>query len=260
MDAKPVKSRQFFLSDYDATLFPLKTNRLIVEKYSSKLMEFIQSECFSDDGGFQSQHRVFAAKKGWFLRPTVKLDPVAEFFIYDFVYRNRFIFKKSPLPKRKVFGYRIREGTPIPVLKSYSSYKKAIAGCRETYKYYAYFDVSAYFNRIYHHDLVAWCESAGATAEDVEAFGRFLRETASGRSVDCLPQGLYPSKMIGSAFLGFLENSNRIRCGESIRLMDDVWLFDDDPQTVVADFLVAQSLLSERGLSVNEQKSTIAER
>jgi hypothetical protein len=52
--------------------------------------------------------------------------------------------------------------------------------------------------------------------------------------------------MIGAAFLNFLENSNRIRCAESIRLMDDMWLFDDDPAILVSDFLTAQSLLSDQ--------------
>jgi hypothetical protein len=253
-------SQQFFLWDYESTLFPLRTNRLMVEKYSTELLEFIQTECLSFDGGFQSQHRVFATKRGWFLRPTVKLDPVAELFLYDFVYRNRSHFRKSPLPTRKVFGYRIVGGTPIPILESYTNYKKAIAKTREAYQCHAYFDVAAYFNRIYHHDLVAWCENAGASSDDVTLFGRFLRETASGRTVDCLPQGIYPAKMIGAAFLGFLENSNRIRSAESVRLMDDMWLFDDDLATVTADFVVVQSLLSDRGLSVNEQKSRIIER
>jgi hypothetical protein len=250
-------SKQFFLWDYDSTLFPLRTNRLLVEKYSKQVLEFIQTECLPADGGFQSQHRVFGTKRGWFLRPTVKLDPVAELFFYDFVYRNRSIFKRSPLENRKVLGYRIREGQPIPILKSYSSYKKIVAKNRETYGSHAYFDVAAYFNRIYHHDLVTWCEDAGADQEDVKVFGKFLRETASGRSIDCLPQGIYPAKMVGAAFLGFLENSNRIKCAESVRLMDDMWLFDNDHETLTADFLVVQSLLSDRGLSLNEQKSAI---
>ncbi len=232
----------------------------MVEKYSTEVLEFIQAECLSANGGFQSQHRVFATKRGWFLRPTVKLDPVAELFLYDFVYRNRSRFRKSPLPTRKVLGYRIVGSVPIPILQSYSNYKKAIAKNRETYQCYAYFDVAAYFNRIYHHDLVAWFEDAGASSDDVALFGKFLREIASGRTVDCLPQGIYPAKMIGAAFLGFLENSNRIRCAESVRLMDDMWLFDNDLATLTADFVMVQSLLSDRGLSVNEQKSRIVER
>jgi hypothetical protein len=66
--------------------------------------------------------------------------------------------------------------------------------------------------------------------------------------------------MIGSAFLNFLENSSRIHCAESVRLMDDFWMFDNNPAILIADFLVAQSLLSDRGLSINEQKSGILEK
>jgi len=42
--------------------------------------------------------------------------------------------------------------------------------------------------------------------------------------------------------------------------MDDFWMFDDDQAILIADFLVAQSLLSDRGLSINEQKSKIVEK
>lgn len=258
--APPVgNSKQFFLWDYEGTLFPLNINRLLVAKYSRKILDFVQEQILTNAGGFQPQHRVFATKRGWFLRPTVKLDPVAEFFFYDFVYRNRTLFRKSPVDTRRNYGFRIVKGEPIPILESYSTFKKAVAKNREIFAHYSYFDVAAYFTRIYHHDLVRWFEDAGADDEDVKTFGKFLRETAAGRSVDCLPQGIYPSKMIGASFLGFLENSSRIRCKQSLRLMDDVWLFDDEQKTLVADFLVAQALLSDRGLCVNEEKSKILE-
>jgi hypothetical protein len=252
-------SQQFFLWDYESTLFPLNANRLLVEKYSSEVLQFVQSERLATEGSFQSQHRVFATKRGWFLRPTVKLDPVAEFFFYDFVYRNRRLFRKSPLHNRNVYGFRIVQGEPISILKSYSQFKKTIAKHRETHPYYGYFDVAAYFNRIYHHDLVRWFEDVGAGEDDIKILGKFLREIVAGRSFDCLPQGIHPSKMIGSSFLSFLENSSRIRSAESVRLMDDMWLFDDEPETLIADFLLIQSLLSDRGLSVNEEKSRILE-
>jgi hypothetical protein len=109
-------SKQFFLWDYESSLFPLHTNRLLVEKYSSEVLDFIQKERLTSDGGFQGQHRVFATKRGWFLRPTVKLDPIAEFFFYDFVYRNRRLFRKSPRDDRKIYGFRIVSGEPIPIL------------------------------------------------------------------------------------------------------------------------------------------------
>jgi hypothetical protein len=67
-------------------------------------------------------------------------------------------------------------GQPIPILQSYSQFKKAIAKYREARRHCVYFDVAAYFNRIYHHELVTWCENVGAAPDDVKLFGRFLRE------------------------------------------------------------------------------------
>lgn len=256
----PIKnSQQFYLWDYDSTLFPLRTNRLLVEKFATELSDFIQNEVLVNDGGFQSQHRVFATKRGWFLRPTVKLDPVAEFFLYDFIYRNRALFRKSPLQHRKTHGFRIVNGEPISLLSSYTAFKKGVAKHRSAHRAYAYFDIAAYFNHVYQHDLVRWFEDAGGSSDEVVVLGRFLRETASGRSIDCLPQGLYPAKMIGSAFLSFLENSTRLRAGVTVRLMDDMWLFDNDPKTLISDFLMVQGLLSDRGLAMNDKKSAILE-
>lgn len=251
-------AQQFYLWDHDSTLFPLSINLFMIERFAKELSDFIQSNVLVNDGGFQSQHRVFATKRAWFLRPTVKLDPVAEFFLYDFVYRNRNLFRRPQLQHRTAYGFRIVNGEPISLLSSYTDFKGGVARHRRHYKAYAYFDVAAYFNRIYHHDLVRWFEDAGGSSDEASLLGRFLRETASGRSIDCLPQGLYPAKMIGSAFLSFLETSTRLRASDTVRLMDDMWLFDDDSNTLVGDFLLVQSLLSERGLAMNDTKSAIS--
>ena len=90
----------------------------------------------------------------------------------------------------------------------------------------------------------------GAGINDVNALGKLLREIKGGDSFDCLPQGLYPAKMIGSSFLSFLEESSRIHAAETLRLMDDVWPFDHDPDLLISDFLTVQSLLSQRGLNI----------
>ena len=134
--------------------------------------------------------------------------PVAEFFLYDLVFRNRACFRRRPDPRREVFGFGLSGGTPLSTIQAYADFKRAIAANRHRYSSCAYFDITAYFNHIYHHDLVRWFEDAGAPKQDVETMGKYLRETASGRSVDCLPQGLYPAKMIGSGFLSFLESQH----------------------------------------------------
>lgn len=100
----------------------------------------------------------------------MKLDPVAEFFFYDFIYRNRRLFRKSPVVTRRAYGFRIVNGEPLTILSSYSEFKKGVAKYRSAYRHYGYFDVAAYFNRIYHHDLVRWFEDAGASEDDTKIF------------------------------------------------------------------------------------------
>lgn len=117
------------------------------------------------------------------------------------------------------------------------------------------FDVAAYFNGVYHHDLQAWFGNIGASDQDVEAFGKFLREINAGRSLDCLPQGIYSAKMIGNDFLRFIEDSCSIRAARIARFMDDTYLFGDDLDSLRADFTEVQRLLGLKGLSVNAAKT-----
>src|SRR4029077_7609836 len=118
-------------------------------------------------------------------------------------------------------------------------------------------DISAYFNSIYHHDLVHWCTGIGANQPDIDAFSQFLREINAGRSIDCLPQGLYPCKMVGNSFLSFIDTSNRLKSFFIARLMDDIHLFDDNEATLLSDFHQIQSLLGDKGLSVNPAKTIL---
>src|SRR5205814_7640669 len=138
---------------------------------------------------FVSQTRVFASKTGLHLRRTVKLDPIAEYFMYDVVYGNRDRFVKSAATNRLSFGYRFDKGFPISPSASYGQFRKAIISARKKYKYSLKFDIAAYFNSLYHHDLVKWAAHSSWSQSDVAALGQFLREANTGRSVDCLPQG-----------------------------------------------------------------------
>ncbi len=73
--------------------------------------------------------------------------------------------------------------------------------------------------------------------------------------MDCLPQGIIPAKIIGSHFLKFVDNSNRLLCDRLLRFMDDFYLFSRSRNNLVSDFLFVQKMLGERGLSVNPAKT-----
>jgi len=257
-----MNAKSFFELDFQSSLFPLKTNLLVIQHHHKALEQYI-AKILSDDpanvgDSFLTQTRVHAAKPRNHLRRTVALDPVASYFLYDLVYRNREAFGKASAPTRQSFGYRFDKDQPVPVHKAYQDFTGQVDLHRIRHGHSISLDVASYFNSIYHHDATNWFASLpGVSGADSNAFGRFFREINAGRSIDFLPQGIYPTKMIGSEFLRFLELSGQVKCKQSLRFMDDIYLFDDDEQTLVHDFLRIQELLGLRALNINPTKTIV---
>ncbi|UDL90200.1 RNA-directed DNA polymerase [Mesorhizobium sp. PAMC28654] len=253
-------ARAFFLNDYGQTLFPLKTNRFLAEFGFDQLRDFGLSAAEAvEKAAFLPQRNVSALKAGWHQRRTVKLDPVAEAFIYDFMFRNRGLIRGAISTERECYGYTFREGAPLSPTFSYRGFKGAKSEYSAKFEHSLSFDISSYFNSIYHHDLPEWAEDRGFSGDDVVLLGRFLREIKSGRSIDCLPQGLYPTKMIGNDFLKFIDNSVRLKSPKLIRFMDDIVIFSDNKSDLLSDFYLIQDLLGQRGLSINSAKTKTSE-
>jgi hypothetical protein len=256
-----VNTREFFELDFMSSLFPLKTNKLMMENAGTELAEYVRralsEQAVDKPYNFLGQERAHAAKPNHHLRRTVVLDPVCTFFIYDLVYRNRRAFDTRREPDRVSFGYRFAGGSPIAIHKAFGDYTKAIETERADFKHALSFDIASYFNAIYHHDLHNWFAGLrGVTLEDATAFGIFMREINSGRSIDFLPHGLYPTKMIGAGFLSFVETSAEIKSACSLRFMDDIHLFDDSRDTLVSDFLKIQDLMGGVALNINAAKTS----
>jgi hypothetical protein len=255
-------SVSYLLSDYARTLFPLSTTRVLAENWGQQTLDYVYQKILNPaetEHSFLAQARCYSSKQGFHLRRTVKLDPVAELFIYDLIYRNRLRFRKDFRNTRRSFGYRFENGEPLSPTKSYAAFKAAVTEGRMRHGHMVKFDIAAYFNSIYHHDLVQWFSDIGGSSDDVEHFGKFLREANGGRSVDCLPQGIHPCKLIGSEFLKFVDNSMRLRSEVLLRFMDDFYLFSDDEEVINMDFVLIQQLLGEKGLSLNPAKTAYEE-
>lgn len=249
-------TQAFFREDWLWTLFPMQTERLVIEHAEGAVRNHVRTAILGPGGEhFLSQETVYAAKPGWHLRRTAKLDPAATWYLYDVVYRCRDLFRRPHGANRLHFGYRFEGGSAISGTDAYGRFRETILRWRGQYSHAASFDIASYFNSIYHHDVVSWFERYGAPDRDAQELGRFLREINAGRSVDCLPQGLYPAKMIGNAFLTDVDAAARLRSAAMARFMDDFYLFDDDANVVRDDFLLVQRLLGSRGLNLNPKKT-----
>lgn len=254
-----MSTQAFFLQDHGSTLFPMATSKLMVEFHGNELSEYIYQKVLAESevaDNFLAQQRVYSTKPNGHLRRTFKLDPVAEFFIYDLVYRNRNIFRPQVSNSRRSFGYRFSGGNYISVHSAYREYKEALQDYHNAYEHSVSFDIASYFNSIYHHDLVHWFCAKAESSVDCNGFGQFLREINAGRSIDVLPQGIYPCKMLGNEFLKLVDLSSALKSAKLVRFMDDFTLFDPSEATLRQDFLRIQQVLGQYGLNVNPAKTT----
>lgn len=254
-----MSTEQFFQEDFNATLFPLKLNMLMVKHSGNKLKQYIDTRVLDPahlSDSFLPQQKVYAAKPQSHLRRTVCLDPVATYYLYDLTFRLRASFRKPVSEQRKSFGYRFQDGKPIPVHDAFADFRVEVNGSDMFSRHLLRFDIASYFNSLYHHDVCHWFATlSGVDAKTAEGFGQFCREIGGGRSVDFLPQGIYPAKMIGSEFLKFVDLSQEIQSKRLLRFMDDFYLFDDDENTITRDFLRIQQLLGGKSLNVNPSKT-----
>lgn len=258
--ASPVSNTlSFYLDDFGRTLFPLLTNKILISRGEEEVRGYIE-KCLDDreeSFHFIPQQRVYAAKPGKYIRRTVKLDPVAEYYIYDVIFRNRKLFRKPHTTERSHYGYRFEGGGAIAPTSAYKAFKGALSDYSDKFSNSLGMDVASYFNNIYHHDIISWFAELGASNNDIEGLGQLLREINSGRSIDCLPQGLYPTKMIGNDFLRFIDNYHDLKSDQIIRFMDDIYLFSDSMDNLSDDFQSIQRLLGDKGLSVNPRKTQV---
>jgi len=248
--------------DLPRTIFPLETNAYLISTGASIISDYVYNKIGPSEtanASFLSQERVYAAKHGYNLRRTQKLDPIAEFYIYDLIYRHRAKFRNDYSLNRRSFGYRFKDGQPISPSRAYKDFKESIVRAAQEFTCYCKFDVASYFNSVYHHDLSTWFSDLAESETDSQVFGKFFRQINAGRSVDCLTQGILPTKILGSHFLKFVDNSPRLRSELLLRFMDDIYLFSNSERVLREDFVVIQKLLGDKSLSVNPQKTYFGE-
>lgn len=253
----------FYTSDFSAMLFPLRTNLFLLQNHAPEISEYVYERVLDADcpqDCFLPQQRVYATKPHGHLRRTAKLDPVAEYFLYDVVYRNRGVFRPEVSGSRRSFGYRFMAGKRIPIGTAHAAFRQELSACANEYKHSIQFDIASYFNSMYHHDLINWfAGKEGVTEKDARALSQFFREINSGRSIDFMPHGVYPAKMIGSEFLKLIDLHGPLRSRKIVRFMDDISLFDDDPAVLQSDFHRIQQLLGQYALNVNPSKTAFDE-
>ena len=247
----------FFNTDYRRWLFPLRSNVMFVRYGESALRSFVWGEVLNSKdskAAFLPCPTAFALKDNVHLRHTLVLDPIAMFFLFEFVLVNQRHFKVRISSNRQMYGYAFKSAKPIDSFADYHRYRRRKYRLKKKYEYYAFADIVNCFNSFYHHDVSEAIESRIGLKQSQE-FGQFLREINAGMSISCFPQGLYPAKVVGNWFLSFIESSMKLKSSAIIRFLDDIYLFSNDRYCVHEDMLVLQHILGRHALSLNTEKT-----
>jgi hypothetical protein len=248
-------------ADHRRWIFPLRTPVIFAEAGSKALRDHINQKIFAPKQPecFLSGHLAYSRKDVHHLRRVLVLDPLATFFLYDFAYRNRKSFPRPPKSDRRVYGHCYHAGKPVDAFAEYHSFRRAKYQMIAEHGFFAQLDIFNCFNSFYHHEVTSFVR--GRTTESAgEHFGQFLRELNAGVSVACFPQGFYPAKAIGNAYLSFVEQSRKLKAEGVARFLDDIVLAGASRQLVEESILELQYILDKHHLSLNDSKTLVGEK
>ena len=250
---------QFFRYDRRRSLFPLDSTAILLKGGEKEIRDYVYNSIFNQgkpSAGFLPGVVSFANKDKYHLRKVYILDPLASFYLYDFVLRNALSFQKQASSKRQFFGYSFQGNSIVNAFNDYHQFRRKKYDLKKNYKYYVRADISNCFSSFYHHDIVSHLSHIVSGPESIQ-FGQYLREIAGGRTIDCLPQGYFPAKAIGNKLLSFTEQSRALRSSAIIRFIDDYFLFSGRMSTLEQDILSLQHVLSDMSLQLNSAKTRL---
>lgn len=160
-----------------------------------------------------------------------------------------------------LFSYRLNGPDAEQMFKSpseaYASFAQRLTElCGEGDSWVVEADVAAYFSHVYHHKLLNILRGFECEQVVVEALGGLLRRWSTGVSYG-LPQGLWPSDLLGNAYLHHLDARMLIDDWRYLRYVDDIRVFTDSEISGKRALLSIARELGHWGLSLNSAKTAI---
>jgi hypothetical protein len=251
----------FLAADQRKWIFPLRTPVVFAQTDPKALRDHIALKLLDpkQPDGFVTGQLAYSRKDVHHLRRVLVLDPFATFFLYDFVYTNRKSFAKPARSARRIYGHSFHKGQPVDAFAEYHAFRRKKYELISEHGFFAQLDVFNCFNSFYHHDVTSFVTSR-TTNSSGEHFGQFLRELNAGVSVACFPQGLYPAKVLGNAYLSFIEESRKLKARGITRFLDDIVIADPSEREVHDNVLELQYVLDKHHLSLNDSKTIVGKK
>ena len=121
-----------------------------------------------------------------------------------------------------------------PRSDSYKRFKTAIGEGASNSAFALQADVASYFFHINHHVLENLMTAAGVPTGIVRLLVKSMLETWSGRFSYSIPQGLFPSDLLGNYYLSAFDAHLAAKVIPSVRYVDDLVMFYNDENSAKA--------------------------
>jgi hypothetical protein len=117
-------------------------------------------------------------------------------------------------------------------------------------------DIADYFERIYHHNLISLLEGFTCDQEIVDKLAGLLRKWKEGSSYG-IPQGMWPSDLLGNAYLNDLDVAMISDDYKYVRYVDDVRIFCESEVAAKKALLKVAKIIRPMGLNLQPAKTYI---
>ena len=166
------------------------------------------------------------------------------------------------LDESRVFSYRVLDPDPNnamfrPTGESYEEFKSAVAKGADASVTAMKADVTGYYVHINHHTLENLLTAAGVPEGINRLIVKTMLQTWSGRFSYGIPQGLFPSHLLGNYYLSAFDTQMASRGVLSVRYVDDFVLFYNSEYAARANISLICKSLRSIGLDLNESKTRI---
>lgn len=254
-------THNFIRRDTPKNFFPLEFYQFLARVRGNEIGTYI-NEIFKQQNktaSFIQCPQATIPKDKFHTRKVLLLDPIAYYYLYDFSRKNAKFFTNTKTKNRESYGYTFSKGMPSDSFQDYHTFRRRKYTLKQNFKYCAKIDIFDCFNSFYHHNIAHYIHHVTNNIDEYEQFGQFLREIHGGVSIGCFPQGYYPAKMIGNAYLSFIEQSINLQSDFIIRFLDDIYLFSNRVKPLQQDIRIIQDIISYHNLRLNSSKTKYSE-
>jgi len=253
---------------FKRVLVDVNTDFIFAPQYKL-LLEVMQDELWEDiirslrSGRYQSSPLITAEvpKPSGLTRPGSILFP-ADRVLFQALADYIAIHVDPQLDDGRVFSYRLLNPDPAGQMfdlrnVSYDRFKAAIEAGAASSAFAIRADVASYFIHINHHVLENLLTSAGVPAGMINLLVGHMLEAWSGRYSNGIPQGLFPSDVLGNYYLSGLDTFLAAKGVPSVRYVDDLVMFHDTEELARMSIPEICRFLRTIGLDLNESKTNL---